>query len=125
MRYPAKWAAAAGMFVLVYMAFAYLAVATAFVLPAILLIGYLFACRLKGTALPLLAAFAVAPLLSPETFAGWSRMLQGHNPGGPNGMLVVIHIALVLLGSAVIGWGSRRYSSAAPKASSAGGRAGT
>lgn len=94
--------AVAGMFTLTYLTFFYLAVTGALVVPFLLVMGYLISRRVTGASLPVLAAIVLAPLFSPETFAGWSRILQGQNPGGPNGMLVLIHVAMIVLGSGVL-----------------------
>lgn len=101
-RFIAVLAAAAGMFTLTFLTFYYLAVTGALMVPFLLALGYLISRRVAGAGLPILAAVILAPFLSPETYAGWSRFLQGQNPGGPNGMLVLIHIAMAVLGSAVL-----------------------
>jgi len=90
------------VFTLTYLTFAYLAVTGVLALPFLLALVHYIPRRVPGAGPVLLLALAVAPLLARETFAGWSRMLQGQNPGGPNGLLVILHCATVLLGSGVL-----------------------
>lgn len=100
-------AAGIALFILTYLTFAYLAVIGVFVLPFLLALGYYVSYRVPGAGSFLWPALILAPLGSDETFAGWSRLLQGQNPGGPNGLLVVIHCATVLLGSGMLLVGRR------------------
>lgn len=90
------------MFMATFVTFFYLAVIGAIFIPGLVLLGYVICRRLPIARLPMLAAIGLAPLLSPETLAGWFRFFHGQNPGGPNGALMVMHLALVLIGSAVL-----------------------
>jgi len=100
-------AAAGALFTLTALTFAYLAVSGVLAVPLLLALGYWLARRVPGAGAFLWLSLVVAPLLSRETFAGWSRMLQGQNPGGPNGLLVIIHGATVFLGIGMLLVGRR------------------
>jgi len=90
------------MFLLTGLTFSYLAVLAVAAIPCLLGLAYLLSHRAAGSRLPILAAMALGPLLSPETLAGWSRLLQGQNPGGPNGILVLMHLFTVVLACALL-----------------------
>lgn len=95
-------AVAAGMFLLTGLTFSYLAVLVVAVLPFLLCLAYLLSRRVAGARLPILAAMTLGPLVSPETLAGWTRMLHGQNPGGPNGILVLIHLVMVVVAGGLL-----------------------